>query len=1494
MAEHPKLRTYTTMAVQGTAAITSSFDAWAAFLRTAGRLYKYSFLEQLMIHVQRPDATACAEYRLWSEKMNRHVRYGAKSIAIISQVNGVPTLRYVFDVSDTRPRANARTPYLWQYREEHQAAVSKALAESFSVPADKGVSLQLATVAAQFTGKYWELYRKKILQAVKDTLLQKYGEADAGMAFQDATAASVSYALLYRCGLSPEQFFDAEDFSRVYEFSDYESVMALGAAVNELGAMLLRVLEYTIKQYERQKRARQGQEQIATEGPPPAADPGNRQAPKPGQQDTATHTAQEGPDEKTSGPSPVPAPEQQEIALPDPVPASARPRPEAESKVQSAPPDNFRITDDHLGEGGPKAKFRMNVAAIEALKRIEAEGRWATPEEQEVLSRYVGWGGVPDAFDESKPEWAAEHRQLKDLLTDDEYASARASVLNAHYTSPAIIKAIYQAIANMGFQAGNILEPSCGVGNFFGLLPESMSASKLYGVELDGITGRIARQLYPKADIQVAGFEATERREFYDLAVGNVPFGQYQVNDAAYGKLGFSIHNYFFAKALDQLRPGGILAFVTSRYTMDAEDAAARKYLAERAILLGAVRLPNNAFRSNAGTDVVSDIIFFQKSGVPILDEPEWTGTAPNELGFNVNQYFLHHPEMVLGIPTEESTRYGRQDYTVAPIPGADFAQQLQEAIRNVHGEYEAALPDEGEENDAGSVISAEPGVRNYSFAVVGGQVYFRENSVMARQKLNATATRRVKGMVELRDCVYGLIALQLNENVPDSAIKAKQAELDRLYDAYTRKFGLINGRANRLAFERDSAYYLLCSLEILDDDGNFKGKADMFTKRTIKRHRSVTHVDTAAEALVLSISERARVDLDFMSRLCGKGKEDLIRDLQGVIFKDPAAGDEPFTGWQTADEYLSGNVRKKLRVAQRAAEKAPAYQANVEALSKVIPEDLDASEIDVRLGTTWIDKGYIQEFMVETFNTPAGLDIRVNYSPHTAAWFISNKSSVSLKDVAAYSTYGTSYLNAYKILEDTLNLRDVRIFDTVRDLDGKERRVLNVKATTLAAQKQQAIKDAFQDWIFRDPERRQALVRQYNDEMNCIRPREYDGSHIVFSGINPGIKLQPHQVNAIAHVLYGGNTLLAHEVGAGKTFEMIASAMEAKRLGLCSKSIFVVPNHLTQQTAAEFLRLYPAANVLVTTQRDFETARRKKFCARIATGDYDAVIIGHSQFEKIPVSFERQKRLIDDQIADITEGIREVKRSKGEHFTIKQMEGLKKQLEERLEKLRADYKKDRVVTFEELGVDMMFVDESDNYKNLFLYTKMRNVAGLSTANAQKSSDMFAKCRYLDELTGNRGVVFATGTPISNSMTEMYTIQRYLQYDRLQEMGMGHFDCWASRFGETVTALELAPEGTGYRARTRFSRFFNLPELMAMFREIADVKTADQLDLPTPEVEYHTVVCQPTEHQKEMVKALSKRAEKVHDRQVDVRKDNMLKIVRCYAQKCISPAGGHY
>ena len=1147
------------------------------------------------------------------------------------------------------------------------------------------------------------------------------------------------------------------------------------------------------------------------------------------------------------------------------------------------PAGNFHITDEHLGEGGAKQKYARNIAAIRTLFQLEQEHRGATAEEQEVLSQYVGWGGLADAFDPDKDNWAKEYAELKGLLSEDEYAAARSSTLNAHYTSPVVIRAIYDAVEKMGFQAGNILEPSMGVGNFFGMLPDTLQDSRLYGVELDSITGRIAKKMYPQADITVAGFETTDRRDFYDLAVGNVPFGQYKVNDKAYNKLGFSIHNYFFAKAIDQVRPGGIVAFVTSRYTMDSKDSTARKHMAERADLLGAIRLPNNAFRANAGTDVVSDIIFLQKRDRPIDHEPDWVQLGKTEDGFAINQYFVDHPEMVLGVLSTESTQYGREELTVAPLEGISLADQLAEAVQHIEGQYtevEVETPDIADVENEKHILPADPEVKNFSYTVVDGEVFYRENSVMTQVELSDTAKGRVTGMVELRQIVNELIDQQLND-YPDKDIKATQAKLNIAYDAFTAKYGLLNDRKNGRLFEQDSSYYLLCSLENLDEQGQLKSKAAMFTKRTIRPERTVTSVDTPSEALAVSIGEHGKVDLPYMAELLGTPGEygRITAELSGVIFKDPASDPtDPEAGWQMADEYLSGDVRAKLRMARFAAETNPEFAVNVEALTKAQPRELEASEIDVRLGATWLAPEIIQKFMTETFQIPYYLRhaVKVRYSPYTAEWRVEGKTATGRSDIISSETYGTSRANAYKILEETLNLKDVRIYDTIEDAEGKPKRVLNKRETMLAQQKQQVIKDAFANWVWQDPQRRIALVKQYNELFNSTRPREYDGSHIKFVGMNPEITLREHQRNAIAHVLYGGNTLLAHEVGAGKTYEMAASAMEAKRLGLCQKSLFVVPNHLTEQWASEFLNLYPNAKLLVARRKDFETANRKKFCARIATGDYDAVIIGHSQFERIPLSFERQERIIQEQIYETLAAINELKVHAGENFSIKQMEKTRKTLETKLEKLRSDERKDDVITFEQLGVDRLFVDESHAFKNLFLTTKMRNVAGLSTSEAQKSSDMFGKCRYLDEITGGRGVVFATGTPVSNSMTELYTVMRYLQYSTLQQKKLTHFDCWASTFGETTTAIELAPEGTGYRARTRFAKFFNLPELMSMFKEVADIKTSDQLHLPVPEARFETVVAKPSEIQKEMVQELSKRAADIHSGIVDASVDNML------------------
>ena len=1960
-----KAQALTQMADHAATQITASHESWTDFLKTAARLYKYPYHEQLMIYAQRPDATACAGYEIWNEKMRRYIRRGRKGIALIDDSGDRPRIRYVFDISDTGSRDDSRRPYLWQYRPEYEDEVTAVLEQEYEVSGEKGLSDQLEQIAGQLANEYWQDHQYDILHTVDGSFLEEYDEFNIGAQFRSAAAVSITYAVLSRCGLEPDKYFDHEDFLSIFDFNTPDTVAALGTAVSEGSQRVLRQIEVTVKNCEREHLA----ERSVTHGEQPDLQP-ERGLPDSrsddhgadGEHRQIREDAQKLPERAPSGPlqqpavvgEAVPAPagdradgdgavgtddaETDEIGGRDGKPESVGPdalggpheRPESagrgndsdgaylqlsffpseqeqiqkideaesekpsafsvpapqkpekrntaqadidaaiqewngsiESKhavaeymrehardkdtaaflraeygdnlpafpvtvghtstdlpwpkvqrriaqlirenrfytqeEQAAPPDlsgqpitrigdtitigngdashevditlsdeqwaalqravpdstaiqlpynvgdtvyldnkpfeiaeigssdvqlrdpalaypifraesrenferllrrdsrngpiteflaadlehtdadlwealtsgllkqrdkeniagyfrdnegntrvaqrlsdtyagasdtmelttgetadffatttsfeinihdkysskrsarweeiapilralyqreqdgfshepvlrepanldgkpsyevgdqavldyggqelsgtvgyvgdkdvridtgpyswshevvsrdafengiwqdernaalftpeqpapeNFRITDDHLGEGGAKTKYGFNIAAIRTLKTIEAEGRTATPEEQETLSRYVGWGSIPQAFDPDNASWAKEYAELVGALTAEEYEMARASTLNAHYTSPTVIKAIYEAVKNLGFQTGNILEPACGVGNFFGLLPEELSESHLYGVELDSITGRIAKQLYPNANITVAGFETTDRKDFFDLAVGNVPFGSYKVSDRAYDKLSFPIHDYFFAKTLDQVRPGGVIAFVTSRYTMDKQSPDVRRYIAQRADLLGAIRLPSNAFKANAGTEVTTDILFLQKRDRPIDIESDWVHLSQTEDGIPINCYFADHPEMVLGTIKWDESMYGdKQETTCEPFPDADLSVQLHEAVSHLQGQIEEAeLPDLGENEEIDDSIPADPEVKNYSYTVVDGKVYYRENSRMVRPELNETAKARVMGMVELRDCVQKLIAQQLDEYASDTEIKKTQAELNRLYDTFSAKYGLINSRGNSLAFAEDSSYYLLCSLEVIDEDGNLERKADMFTKRTIRQRKIVTSVDTASEALSLSIAEKARVDMDYMASLTGKTPEALADELRGVIFRDlgeqdPASVPKAFykldnIPFVTADEYLSGNVRHKLRLAKALAEMRPdlveKIAPNIEALETAQPKDLDASEIEVRLGATWIDKEYIQQFMEELLNPPSGVrgGIRVNYSSFTAEWSVSNKSSVGYNNVAAYVTYGTDRANAYRILEDTLNLRDTRIYDTVTDPDGKERRVLNSKETTLAQQKQQAIKDAFRDWIWKDPERRQTLTKKYNELFNSSRPREYDGRHLVFPGMNPEIKLREHQLNAVAHQLYGGNTLLAHVVGAGKTYEMIAAAMEGKRLGLCQKSLFAVPNHLTEQWASEFLRLYPSANILVTTKKDFEKRNRKKFCARIATGDYDAIIMGHSQFEKIPVSLERQKRLIQEQIWEIENGLEELKDSGAEQFTIKQLERTKKGLEARLKRLNDNSRKDDVVTFEQLGVDRLFVDEAHNYKNLFLYTKMRNVAGLSTTDAQKSSDMFLKCRYLDEITHSRGVVFATGTPVSNSMTELYTMMRYLQYETLKERNLVHFDCWASTFGETVTAIELAPEGTGYRARTRFARFYNLPELMLLFKEAADIKTADQLNLPTPTPVYHNEVAQPSELQKEMVKKLSERAAAVHSGVVDPHLDNMLKI----------------
>ncbi len=1157
---------------------------------------------------------------------------------------------------------------------------------------------------------------------------------------------------------------------------------------------------------------------------------------------------------------------------------------------QATKAQNFRITDEHLGEGGPKQKYQRNVQAIQTLKQIEAENRTATQEEQEILSQYVGWGGLADAFDDRKENWKKEYAQLKELLTPEEYESARGSVLNAHFTSPTVIRAIYNAVENMGVVPGNILEPACGTGNFFGLLPESLQQSKLYGVELDDITGRIARQLYPQAEITISGFEKTSRRDFYDLVVGNVPFGEYRVADKEYDRLGFPIHDYFLAKSIDQLRPGGIMAVVTSMYTMDKKNPSARQYLAKRADLLGGVRLPNNAFQANAGTGVTTDILFFQKRDHAPEREPDWVSLSKTEDGIPINRYFADHPQMVLGEIKQVSGRFG-EEVVCEPLEGMELKAQLDDALSHLNApdkELLYSVTPQTELLAEHSTLPADPQVRNFSYTLHDGQLYYRENSVMHPVTVSKTQETRIRGLLDIRDSARTLISLQL-EGASNEAVHQEQANLNSLYDDYTNNYGLLNSLANKQAFQDDTAYPLLCSLEILNEEGKLERKADMFFKRTIQRHQPVTSVDTAAEALAVSIGEKACVDLEYMASLLGNKKEipQMVRELEGVIFKDPSSGVFDMEqgswaqGWQTADEYLSGNVRQKLQVAQEAAQSHPEFAVNVKALQQVQPKDLSAAEIDVRIGASWIAPEYYRQFLFELLKTPYYLQqtsIDVLYSPVSGEWNVKGKGQDSKNNALAYNRYGSKRRSAYAIFEDSLNQRDVRIFDTVTDADGKEKRILNAKETALAQQKQEAMGEAFREWIFKDQERRTTLCQTYNTLFNSTRPREFDGSHIRFTGMNPEISLRKHQSDAVAHQLYGKNTLLAHCVGAGKTFTMIAAAMEAKRLGLCQKSLFVVPNHLTEQWGGDFLRLYPGANILVATKKDFEPANRKKFCARIATGDFDAVIIGHTQFEKIPLSPARQKEVIQNQIDEITDAIREAKENDGERYTIKQMEKTRKSLSVRLEKLNNESKKDNVVTFEELGVDRLFVDEAHFYKNLFYHTKMRNVAGIAQTEAQKSSDLFAKCRYLNEITGGRGVTFATGTPVSNSMVELYTMMRYLQFDALQERGLGHFDSWAADFGEKVTAIELSPEGTGFRSKTRFAKFYNLPELMNLWKESADIQTADMLNLPVPKAEYITVTTELSEHQQEMVANLAERADQVRNRTVDPSVDNLLKI----------------
>lgn len=1711
-----KLHIMSELAAQTTQQLTQSVDSWKSFLNSAAWLYKYPFHEQVLIHAQRPDATACAPMQLWNSRFGRWVNKDAKGIAVIDDSGDKPRLKYLFDVSDTNARHNA--PFrLWQIKPKYEVQVIKELQNAFGETGSGSESLSdtiLGMVINAVSDNYTD-YCNDFLEAATDGAFADMDSEERTAAFILQLVTGVSHIALVRLGIEPSSVLSEDDYAGILQFNSTGAINQLGAAVSDISELVLRQIERSVRSISRQQRGTLAKPSNTLQNEADEAersdDDGNQLQQKRGLPDSQHSNGQSEPrehrqiretaeevsereservlqhtdsDERPDGapdrnqqagegtdtaaqladgagrgrdreteseesaalgaedeqhipqsrgndfertdlrittenlfptfheqlehieeaeaqklsafsvsqadidhelcrygsgfsqgkfriykffegmPSTeaavaflkkeygigghshtylngeggfvdhdgkglhlsnhnyeekhtvtwraiarrlreliaidrylteeektyLPEYEAQEVERqPGPVTKTVEVisaeenhlpydvviqtiRAEEHAPVKPAEKINFRITDDALGHGGPKTKFRMNINAIQTLKAIESEQRLATADEQEVLSRYVGWGGCADAFDEAKENWHSEYAELKDLLTEEEYESARASVLNAHYTSPAVIKAIYNAIENMGFRTGNILEPSCGIGNFFGLLPESMAGSKLYGVELDSITGRIAKQLYQNANITIQGYEETALPDsFFDVAIGNVPFGDYSVADKRYDKNHFLIHDYFIAKTLDKVRPGGIIAFVTSSGTMDKKNPSVRKYIAQRADLLGAVRLPNNAFLANAGTGVVADILFLQKRDRPIEIEPDWVHLGKTDGGFTINQYFVDNPNMILGELSEESTQYGKQAVTVKPIAGAELPIQLSDAITNIHAEITEPEQLEETEEGIGESIPADPNVRNFSFAVVDGDIYYRENSVMHKVELSVTAESRIKGMVKIRDCTRKLIEYQL-EGYSDDLIRQEQQTLNRLYDEFTSQYGLLNSRANNTAFSDDSSYCLLCSLEVLDENGALVRKADMFSKRTIRQQEPVTSCDTAADALAVSLSEKAKVDLQYMGKLTGKTEEQLTEDLAGIIFFNPSSEQ-----YETADEYLSGDVRWKLRLLKEIDN--PKYAANMKALEKVQPSDLTASEIDVRLGATWIPPEDIQRFVIELLKPAyyASSKIKVHYSRLTAQWNISGKTS-DYGNVTANVTYGTKRINAYKIIEETLNLKDVRIFDTVYDESSGEKRVLNRNETVLAQQKQQLINDAFRDWIWKDPDRRDRLTTLYNTKFNSIRPREYDGSHIRFIGMNPEITLRPHQVNAVARVIYGGNTLLAHVVGAGKTFTMAASAMESKRLGLCQKSLFVVPNHLTEQWAAEFLQLYPSANILVATKKDFETRNRKKFCSRIATGDYDAVIIGHSQFEKIPMSLERQRVILQTQLNEIIDGISEAKRENAERFTIKQMEKSRRSIKLKLDKLNDQTRKDDVVTFEELGVDRLFVDEAHSFKNLFLYTKMRNVAGLSQTEALKSSDLFMKCRYMDELTGKRGIVFATGTPISNSMTEMYTMQRYLQYDALCSHGLQHFDAWASTFGETITAMELAPEGTGYRAKTRFARFYNLPELITMFRQVADVQTADMLKLPVPEAEYHNEVIKPSKFQKNMVDSFAERAEKVRNGMVDATVDNLLKI----------------
>ena len=1525
--------------------IVKSPQAWMAFLDTAARVYKYPFEEQLLIHAQRPDATACASFDIWNKKMYCYINRGASGIALIDWAGGQSKLKYVFDVSDVHKAPGiGGYPYLWELTEDAKESVISQLEKMCEVT-DKTAPFEqrLIEIAHWFAREHYEEVLKDVALETKGSLLEGLDEQSLGIHLQKTLADSIAYTLLSRCGAEMKSWQENLNFEYIHEFNRGRVLSLLGNVTTEICKQLLMEIGRTVRYYEQnikpqekvlanipntryntlkhesdtqrnEKQKKEGQihgtdislggghpdsESAAERGAGGAVDQIRENANEISGGISQRNIFRYDLNGRTEG-TLLNDTEAGRRVDGDNYPADGGGR-WSERGVKGDRSDelgaeneqhpilgggvrsersglrdelNFQITDDALGIGGAKEKFRRNVEAIRTLQLIEAQGRAATPEEQTVLSQYVGWGGLAQAFDEEKSAWSKEYQELLELLTPDEYQSARESTLNAHYTSPVIIRSIYEALDAMGFQKGNLLEPAMGIGNFFGMLPEGMRESSLYGVELDGITGRIAKKLYPQADIQITGFEKTDYpNDFFDVAIGNVPFGQYRVSDKAYDKHNFFIHDYFFAKALDKVRPGGIVAFVTSKGTMDKKNTGVRKYLAQRAELLGAVRLPNTAFLENAGTEVTSDILFLKKRDRLVDIEPDWVHLSTDEAGISMNQYFVDHPEMIVGKMELVSGPYGMES-TCMPNTDSSLEEQLKQAIRNIRGEIEAIELEETEDESLQEVIPADPDVRNYSYCIRGEQVYYRENSIMKPVEVSDTAKERIRGMIAIRDCTRELIEMQLDES-SDDAIRETQHTLNTRYDSFVKKFGHINTRTNKNVFNADVSYCLLCSLEKTDEEGHVIGKADMFSKRTIKKAEVITNVDTAAEALAVSLSEKAEVDLPYMAALTGKDIEWIKEELVGVIFLDPVTG-----RWETGDAYLSGNVREKLELAKKYVQDYPEYQINVEALTQVQPKDLDASEIDIRLGATWIETEYIEDFIRETFETPAYLFdrqiVKVQFSPVTGQWNITGKNS-DYNNPLVNMTYGSSRRNAYTILEDSLNLKDSRVYDIVME-DGKEKRVLNKEQTTIVSQKQEMIREAFKDWIFRKAERRQTLVEKYNQLFNATRPREYDGTHLKFPGMTPDIELKPHQLSAVAHVLYGDNTLLAHCVGAGKTFEMTAAAMESKRLGLCQKSLFVVPNHLTEQWASDFLRLYPGANILAATKKDFEPANRKKFCSRIATGDFDAVIIGHSQFEKIPLSKERQIATMQQQIEEIELAIMDTKKNNGERYSIKQMEKSKKSLETKLARLNDTSRKDNVVTFEQLGVDRLFVDESHNYKNLYLYTKMRNVAGIAQTEAQKSSDMFAKCQYMDELTGGKGVTFATGTPISNSMTELYTNMRYLQNDTLKRLGLGQFDSWAANFGETQTAIELAPEGTGYRAKTRFAKFFNLPELMALFKESADIQTPDMVKLPVPEAEYENVVLKPSEYQKEMVSTLADRAEAVRNRMVEPNVDNMLKI----------------